>query len=366
VKPPTFPDPLPCHSLPILSPFPYNHNCMKTGDFDYRLPAELIAQTAAEPRDSSRLMVLNRESGALEHRRFRDLPDLLREGDLLVCNDSRVIPARLRGSKVEGGAKIELLLLRRLDVGVWETLARPGRRLKAGTKLEIAGSPLMDAEVIEKGEDGTVVVGFSDETALEAAGSVPLPPYIRRRLDDAERYQTVYAREKGSVAAPTAGLHFTPGLMNRLREKGVMIAFVTLHLALDSFRPVQAEDPLQHVIHREYGEIPPAAAEEINLASAEGRRVVCVGTSVVRLLEHAAGVSSGGIEHFEGWTDLFIVPGHRFKSVDALITNFHLPRSTLLMLVSAFAGRERILSAYREAIALGYRFYSFGDSMLIY
>ncbi|HEY49593.1 MAG TPA: tRNA preQ1(34) S-adenosylmethionine ribosyltransferase-isomerase QueA, partial [Dehalococcoidia bacterium] len=297
---------------------------MKTSDFDYHLPAGHIAQTAAEPRDHSRLMVIHRGGGAVEHRRFHELPSLLREGDLMVCNDSRVLPARLRGSKVDTGARIELLLLRKLEPGIWETLARPGRRLKAGTRLEIAGSPPVAAEVIEKGEDGTVVVSFSDEQALEAAGAVPLPPYIRRRLDDAERYQTVYAREKGSVAAPTAGLHFTPELMDRLREKGVHITFVTLHLALDSFRPVQAEDPRQHMIHREYGRIEPGAAGEINEAKTEGRRVICVGTSVARLLEHAAGAGSGEIAPFEGWADLFIMPGYRFKAVDALVTNFHL------------------------------------------
>jgi len=338
---------------------------MKTSDFDYHLPPEFIAQTAAEPRDHSRLLVLSRWDGAVEHRHFYELCDYLQPGDVVVCNDSRVIPARLLGNKVDSGAKVELLLLRRLDRGVWETLVRPGRRLKAGARIEVGAGPIVRAEVIAKTESGTAVVSFSDEKTLEKLGAVPLPPYIRLPLADSERYQTVYAQEKGSVAAPTAGLHFTTELMSRLRERDVSFVFVTLHLALDSFRPVQVDNPLEHVIHGEYGEISPAVASEISQARAEGRRVICVGTSAVRVLEHVAGASEGGIEPFAGWTDLFVVPGHRFQVVDALITNFHLPRSTLLMLVCAFAGRERILQAYQEAIRLGYRFYSFGDAMLI-
>jgi S-adenosylmethionine:tRNA ribosyltransferase-isomerase len=310
---------------------------MKTSDFDYDLPSEFIAQTAAEPRDSSRLMVIRRDGGEPEHRHFRDLPSLLRSGDLLVCNNSRVIPARLLGSKVGTGAEIELLLLRRLDQAVWEVLAKPGRRLKVGTTVEVGAGASIQAEIIAKREHGTVVVSFSDEEALESLGAVPLPPYIREPLADAERYQTVYSREKGSVAAPTAGLHFTPELMSRLESMGVGFAFVTLHIALDTFRPVQVEDPLSHVIHREYGEA----------------------------LEHAARSGQGEVRPFADWVDLYIVPGHTFKAVDALITNFHLPRSTLLMLVSAFAGRERILDAYEEAMRRGYRFYSFGDAMLV-
>ncbi len=338
---------------------------MKTGDFDYHLPSKYIAQTAAEPRDHSRLMVFYRKDGKCEHRRFYELCDYLQSGDVLVSNDSRVIPARLLGRKVDGGGKVELLLLRRLDVGVWETLAKPGRRLKAGARIELGAGPVVQAEVIEKTENGTAVVDFSDEEALEELGIVPLPPYIHIPLTDSGRYQTIYAQEKGSVAAPTAGLHFTPELVSRLREKGVNLVFTTLHLALDSFRPVQVDDPREHVIHREYGRITPEVAAEINRARAEGRHVICVGTSVVRVLEHVARVNEGKLKAFEGWTDLFIVPGHRFRVVDALITNFHLPRSTLLMLVSAFAGRERILGAYGEAMRLGYRFYSFGDAMLI-
>jgi len=337
---------------------------MKTSDFDYELPPERIAQTAAEPRDHSRLMVLSRKDGNIEHRYFYQIGDYLRRGDVLVCNDSRVIPARLRGRKVDGGAKVELLLLRRLEKGVWETLARPGRRLKAGTRVEL-GEGSIEAQVIEKKETGTVIVSLPDEEALEKAGAVPLPPYIHTPLTDRERYQTVYAQEKGSVAAPTAGLHFTPQLMDSLQDKGVRFVFVTLHLSLDSFRPVQVEDPAEHVIHKEYGELTNEVAGELNQAKAEGRRIICVGTSSVRALEHAARGSEGGVEPFTGWVDLFIRPGHRFKMVDALITNFHLPHSTLLMLVSAFAGRELVLQSYREAMRLDYRFYSFGDAMLI-
>jgi len=338
---------------------------MKTSDFDYKLPLEQIAQTAIEPRDHSRLMVLSRKDGNMEHRHFYEVGDYLRSGDILVCNDSRVIPARLLGRKVDGGAKVELLLLRRLERGVWETLARPGRRLKAGTKVELGEGSIIEAQVIEKKETGTVIVTFPDEEALEKAGAVPLPPYIHTPLNNPERYQTVYAQEKGSVAAPTAGLHFTPELMDRLQGKGVRFVFVTLHLSLDSFRPVQVDDPAEHVIHKEYGELTPEVARELNQAKAEGKRVICVGTSAVRMLEHAARGNEDGVKPFTGWVDLFIRPGHRFKMVDALITNFHLPRSTLLMLVSAFAGRELILRAYNEAMKLGYRFYSFGDAMLI-
>jgi S-adenosylmethionine:tRNA ribosyltransferase-isomerase len=338
---------------------------MKTSDFDYELPPERIAQIAAEPRDHSRLMVLSRKDGNIEHRHFYEVGDYLRSGDTLVCNDSRVIPARLLGRKVDGGASVELLLLRRLERGIWETLAKPGRRLRAGTRLELGKGPIIEAQIIEKKETGTVIVSLPDEEALEKAGAVPLPPYIHTPLTNPERYQTVYAQEKGSVAAPTAGLHFTPELMNSLQAKGVRFAFVTLHLSIDSFRPVQVEDPAEHVIHKEYGELTPEVARELNQAKAEGRRIICVGTSSVRMLEHAARGNENGVEPFAGWVDLFIRPGHRFKMVDTMITNFHLPCSTLLMLVSAFAGRDLVLRAYNEAMGLGYRFYSFGDAMLI-
>ena len=336
---------------------------MKTTDFDYEMPLERIAQTAVEPRDRSRLMVISRGDGSLSHRRFYEVGDYLRAGDVLVCNDSRVIPARLFGHKADGGARVELLLLRRLEPGVWETLARPGRRLKLGSVV-VLGEGSLEAKVVDKKGDGTIVVRLNNEEMLERSGAVPLPPYIHEPLANPERYQTVYARQKGSVAAPTAGLHFTPELMIRLEDKGIQFVFVTLHLALDSFRPVQVDDPAEHVIHKEYGELTPEVANELNRARAEGRRVICVGTSSVRVVEHAAR-EGDVVKPFSGWIDLFILPGHRFKAVDAMLTNFHLPRSTLLMLVSAFAGRELILRAYYEAMNLNYRFYSFGDAMLI-
>ena len=281
---------------------------MKTSDFDYELPAERIAQTAIEPRDHSRLMVINRRDGSWEHRRFYEVGDYLFPGDLVVCNDSRVIPARLLGRKLDGGAKIELLLLRRLEKGVWETLAKPARRHKTGTTVQLRSNPAIQAQVMDKTDSGTVIVSLPDEEGLEKAGFVPLPPYIHHPLDNPERYQTVYAQEKGSVAAPTAGLHFTRDLMARLQEKGIKFVFVTAHLALDSFRPVQVEDPAQHVIHKEYGVITPEASSKINHARAEGRRIVCVGTSTVRVLEHAAGLTEQGVSPFSGWIDLFILP----------------------------------------------------------
>jgi len=334
---------------------------MKTSDFDYKLPAGFIAQTPVEPRDSSRLMVLNRTDGSISHQRFYELDQLLQEGDVLVFNDSRVMPARLIGRKADTGGKVELLLLRRLEPGLWETVVKPSRSLRVGVRVELDG---LDGEVVERGEGAVRIVRFSDEQALERAGQVPLPPYIHRTLDNPERYQTVYSRVKGSAAAPTAGLHFTPGLLNRLESKGIQFAFVTLHIGLDTFSPIRVEDPSRHTIHKEYGELSAEVAQQLTLAREEGRRVIAVGTTSVRLLEQAS-LSGDGIEDFRGWTDLLILPGHRFNAVDAMITNFHLPRTTLLMLVAAFAGQSLILRAYREAIDSGYRFYSFGDAMLI-
>ncbi len=363
---------------------------MKTSDFDYHLPPECIAQTPVEPRDRSRLMVLSRNDGSVAHRHFYELVDLLQEGDVLVFNDSRVIPARLIGRKEGSGGRVELLLLRRMGPNLWEALVRPARRVSEGTRIELEG---LQGEVLEKMEGALRVLHFSDEEALERLGQVPLPPYIKLPLKDPERYQTVYARVKGSAAAPTAGLHFTPELLRCLMEKGIHFAFVTLHVGLDTFSPVRAEDPGDHPMHKEYGELTPQVAQQLNQAQAEGRRIICVGTTSVRVLEQAAlkaeetahskldtvtagntqfesgvclGESEKGIEAFCGWTDLFILPGHRFRALDGLITNFHLPRSTLLMLVAAFAGRERVLEAYREAMRQGYRFYSFGDAMLIF
>ena len=337
---------------------------MRTQDFAYPLPRDLIAQTPVEPRDHSRLLVLRRDDGLLEHRRFYNLPEYLRAGDLLVFNDSRVIPARLRGRRADTGGKVELLLVRRLEPQRWEALARPARRLRPGTPLLLEGA--LEAQVLALGENGSRIVHLENEEALERVGQVPLPPYVHTPLADPERYQTVYARVKGSVAAPTAGLHFTPPLLERLQGMGVRFAFVTLHIGPGTFRPVQAEDPREHRLHHEYWELGKEAVREINAAKAEGRRVVCVGTTAVRLVEQAAALAGDGpLQPGCGWADLFILPGHRFRIVDALITNFHLPRSTLLMLVYAFAWRERVLAAYHEAIRHQYRLYSFGDGMII-
>jgi len=338
---------------------------MKTSDFDYTLPTGLIAQSPAGPRDHSRLMLLNRESGSIEHRRFFEIVDYLRDGDVMVFNDSRVIPARLKGRRAGSGGKVELLLLRRTDNNVWEALARPARRLQIGAEVQISDGGIL-AVVIGVGDGGIRSVRFSDESLLLAAGEVPLPPYIHEPLENAERYQTVYARVTGSVAAPTAGLHFTPDLLNKIERKGVRCLFVTLHVGLDTFRPIKEEDPREHTIYKEYGVIDKNVAGELSRARREGRRIICVGTTTVRLVEQAAGVNKlPRLEPFQDWVDLFILPGHRFRMVDAMVTNFHLPKSTLLMLVTAFGGKEFILKAYREAIAQDYRFYSFGDAMLI-
>lgn len=342
---------------------------MRTVDFDYELPPELIAQTPIEPRDAARLLVVHRQTGDLEHRVFADLPDYLRPHDLLVCNDSRVIPARLRGRKASGG-RVEVLLLTQRDARTWEALVR-GKGLRPGARIVIedaAGAPAAAATVVAEMPDGARLLAFDHELAplLPQVGEVPLPPYIHEPLADPERYQTVYARVAGSVAAPTAGLHFTPQLIDRLQRLGVDFAFVTLHVGLGTFRPVQAERIEDHRMHSEWGELPPSVAERIVATRAAGGRCVAVGTTAVRVLETAAQRSAGAaLAPYAGWTDLFIRPGFRFQVVDALITNFHLPRSTLLMLVSAFAGRELILRAYAEAIRLRYRFFSFGDAMLI-
>lgn len=340
---------------------------MKTSDFDYQLPSDRIAQVPVEPRDHSRLLVLRRASGEIAHRRFWEIESYLNAGDVLVLNESRVIPARLLGEKKAGGARIELLLLNRLGPNLWEALARPGKRLRCGSVIEVTFADKRDrliAEIQEKREDGTVRVRLSEENLIERLGTIPLPPYIHNSVVDPERYQTVYARIKGSVAAPTAGLHFTPDLLDRIRRKGVETVRVTLHVGLGSFRPVKTEDPAQHVLHTEYCEVSPEAARKLILAKRERRRIVAVGTTAVRAIERAA-QSNAEIKPFRGWNDLYILPGYQFQIVDALVTNFHLPRSTLLMLVCAFAGRELTLDAYQEAIREGYRFYSFGDAMLI-
>ena len=346
---------------------------MRTSDFDYYLPPELIAQTPVEPRDASRLMVVHRATGRIEHRLFRDIGEYLRPGDLLVANQTRVIPARLRGHKTGTGGKVELLLLARRDERTWEALAG-GKGLRPGQRIELAGAQ-MTAEIVAETESGGRLVRFDRpvEPLLDELGEVPLPPYVHRPLADRDRYQTVYARVEGSSAAPTAGLHFTPDLLVDLRSMGVEMAFLTLHIGLDTFRPVKEEEVEAHQIHTEWFELTAPAAEQINRARLEGRRVIAVGTTAVRALESAArGCGTDGevcglqtVAAYAGSTDLFIYPGYRFRVVEAMITNFHLPRSTLLMLVSAFAGRELILRAYEEAIRERYRFYSFGDAMLL-
>jgi len=348
--------------------------------FDYDLPEELIAQYPAGERDASRLLVLDRGTGRIEHRRFSDLPEYLRSGDVLVFNDSRVMKARLIGNKEATGGRIELLLTRQIDTGgtdgwLWEAIARPAKRLHRGDRLRFGEG--FSATVMDKGEDGFVSVLFDCEgdfwDSLDRFGHTPLPPYIRRgdEDEDEERYQTVYAREPGSAAAPTAGLHFTEGLLAHLRDTGVETVFVTLHVGLGTFRPVQAEVIEEHKMHEEYYHIGEDARRRINLAKAEGRRVICVGTTSVRTLESAAVRDSAGAAcipegNCDGGTDIFLYPGSReFLMTDALITNFHLPKSTLLMLVSAFYDREKVLDVYREAIRERYRFFSYGDAMLI-
>jgi S-adenosylmethionine:tRNA ribosyltransferase-isomerase len=340
---------------------------LKTDDFDYHLTEELIAQTPVEPRDHSRLMVLDRASGAIEHRRFYDLPQYLRRGDVLVFNDSRVIPARLHARRVGGGGSVELLLLKREAPGRWHSLVKPGRKMRQGDAFEVSRDGLhITGSVVAVHEDGSRTVELSGEEHLDALGVVPLPPYIHEPLADPERYQTVYARAQGSVAAPTAGLHFTPELLDKIRAQGVETVFVTLHVGLGTFRPVTVDDPESHKMHPEYWELTPDAAKAIGKAKAEGRRIISVGTTVVRLMEQAASqTADGALSPGSGWADIFIYPGHRFQLVDALVTNFHLPKSTLLMLTSALAGRERLLTAYQEAASAGYRFYSFGDAMLV-
>jgi len=342
---------------------------MKTSDFDYYLPQELIAQFPIEPRDKSRLMVLNRGDSSIEHSIFCDITGYLRAGDVLVFNNSRVIPARLMGKKVDTGGRVEIFLLRRCDEG-WEALVKPGRRVRIGTRIEITKqdenqhNSRVSAEVTGLKSGGIRLVNFSDENLLHGLGEVPLPPYIHTLLAKPERYQTVYADEAGSVATPTAGLHFTPELLSIIQNKGVDCLFITLHIGLDTFRPVKEEDPSKHPVHREYGVLDEEAADKLSRAKEEGRRIICVGTSTARLIEYVAQFGKKS-EPFSGWVDLFILPGYKFRMVDALVTNFHLPKSTTLMLTTAFAGESLIKKAYAAAIASDYRFYSFGDAMLI-
>ena len=340
---------------------------MKTSDFDYFLPEELIAQTPIEPRDHSRLLVYNRADHSVQHLHFYDLPRFLIPGDVMVVNDTRVIPARLLGEKEETHVPVEILLLKRLEKDLWEALVRPGRRLAPGTWCSF-GDGLLRAEIVDRAPEGARLVRFHYqgvfEEILDRLGQMPLPPYIHERLQDRERYQTVYAREEGSAAAPTAGLHFTPELLEHIREKGVEIVPVLLHVGLGTFRPVKEEDVSQHQMHVEHYEVTPEAAEKINRARAEGHRCVCIGTTSVRTLETAS--TEDGLVHAQnGDTGIFIMPGYHFKATDSLVTNFHLPQSTLLMLISALMGREEALRVYRIAVEEKYRFFSFGDAMLI-
>lgn len=339
---------------------------MKKSDFYFDLPEELIAQTPLQQRDQSRLMHLNKETGEIEHRHFYELPELLKEGDCLVLNDSRVLPARLLGSRSTGGC-VELVLLRDLGDGRWECLSRPGRKTKPGTELSF-GNGELSAEVEAVTDGGNRIVQFHYEgiflEVLEKLGRMPLPPYIRAELQDPERYQTVYSREIGSAAAPTAGLHFTKELLTELRSRGVKIAYVTLHVGLGTFRPVKEEEIEDHPMHAEFCMIPAETAQMVNETKRAGGRIVSVGTTSCRTLESFA-AEDGTLKETSGWTSIFIYPGYRFKCIDALITNFHLPESTLIMLVSALAGREKVLNAYQSAVKEKYRFFSFGDAMLI-
>lgn len=340
---------------------------MKTSDFYYDLPKELISQTPVEPRDSSRLLILGRNNGEIEHKHFYDIIEYLHEGDLLVVNDSRVLPARIFGIKEETGARVEFLLLKQISGNKWETLCKPGKKAKEGTKFTF-GDGLLKATVVEVKDDGNRVVDFEcDENffaALDKIGQMPLPPYITEELKDKERYQTVYSHELGSAAAPTAGLHFTKELMDRIREKGINIANVTLHVGLGTFRPVKVDDVTNHKMHSEHYEVPEETAKLIKQTKENGGRVIAVGTTSCRTLESVA-TQYGEIIACDGFTDIFIYPGYKFKVLDGLITNFHLPESTLIMLVSAFAGFDNVMNAYKNAVDEKYRFFSFGDAMFI-
>ena len=345
-----------------------DYNNLKTKDFYYDLPEELIAQTAAEPRDSSRLMLLDRKTGEIEDRHFYNIVDYLNPGDCLVLNDSRVLPARLFGIKDGTGAKVEFLLLTHRDGDIWEVLTGPGRRAKIGSKFTF-GDGLLHAEILDIIEGGNRLARFTCEgnfyEILDQIGQMPLPHYIKKNLEDKERYQTVYSREVGSAAAPTAGLHFTKELLQKIKDKGVDLAFVTLHVGLGTFRPVTAEKVTDHKMHSEHYYLSAKAAGQINRAKQNGGRVIAVGTTSCRTLE-SVGTKEGCIRESAGWTDIFIYPGYRFKALDGMITNFHLPESTLIMLVSALAGYDHTMNAYRVAVQEKYRFFSFGDAMFIH
>ncbi|QUH30753.1 tRNA preQ1(34) S-adenosylmethionine ribosyltransferase-isomerase QueA [Vallitalea guaymasensis] len=340
---------------------------MKRKDFDFNLPEELIAQDPLKDRSSSRMLVLNKETGETKHKIFKDIIDYLDKGDCLVLNNTRVIPARLIGSREKTHGKVEFLLLKRLENDNWEVMVKPGRKAKPGDRIEF-GNGLLKAEVLEVVEGGNRIARFEYEgifeQVLDELGQMPLPPYITHQLEDKERYQTVYAKHRGSAAAPTAGLHFTPDLLKAVEDKGIKIAYVTLHVGLGTFRPVKVDDILEHTMHSEYYWIEEEEADKINETKKNGGRVIAVGTTSSRTLESVAD-DNGYVKASKGWTDIFIYPGYKFKVVDALITNFHLPESTLIMLVSALAGRENVLNAYKIAVYERYRFFSFGDAMLI-
>ncbi|MCT4685959.1 tRNA preQ1(34) S-adenosylmethionine ribosyltransferase-isomerase QueA [Vallitalea sp.] len=340
---------------------------MKRKDFDFNLPEELIAQDPLKDRSSSRMLVLNKKTGETKHKIFKDIIDYLDKGDCLVLNNTKVIPARLIGSREETHGKVEFLLLKRLENDNWEVMVKPGRKAKPGDRIEF-GNGLLKAEVLEVVEGGNRIARFEYEgifeQVLDELGQMPLPPYITHQLEDKERYQTVYAKHRGSAAAPTAGLHFTPDLLEAVEDKGIKIAYVTLHVGLGTFRPVKVDDILEHTMHSEYYWIEEKEADKINETKKNGGRVIAVGTTSSRTLESVAD-DNGYVKESKGWTDIFIYPGYKFKVVDALITNFHLPESTLIMLVSALAGRENVLNAYKTAVDEKYRFFSFGDAMLI-
>lgn len=343
-------------------------NILKVDLFDFHLPEELIAQTPLEQRDASRLMVLNKKTGSVKHHMFHDLLDYVQEGDCLVLNDTRVLPARLFGTKEDTGANIEVLLLKQTQGDTWETLVKPAKRVKEGTVISF-GDGRLTAVCKETSDQGGRLLEFNYEgifyEVLEQLGEMPLPPYIKERLDDQERYQTVFAREQGSAAAPTAGLHFTEEMLEQLKEKGVHIAFLTLHVGLGTFRPVSVDDLEEHDMHSEFYQVSEGTAALLNSVREKGGRIISVGTTSTRTLETIATEHNGKFVASSGWTNIFIFPGYEFKAIDGMITNFHLPKSTLIMLVSALAGRENVISAYEQAVAEKYRFFSFGDAMLI-
>ncbi|MEK3890602.1 tRNA preQ1(34) S-adenosylmethionine ribosyltransferase-isomerase QueA [Bacillus sp. FSL K6-3431] len=341
---------------------------MKVNMFDFELPEELIAQVPLESRTESRLMVLDKQTGSIRHEIFKNIQDYLQAGDCLVLNDTRVLPARLLGAKVDTNAQIEVLLLKQLEGDNWETLVKPAKRVKIGTVIAF-GNGQLTATCTGLGEHGGRILTFSYEgifyEVLEELGKMPLPPYIKEQLEDQERYQTVFAKERGSAAAPTAGLHFTKALLDELEQKGVMIAFITLHVGLGTFRPVSVEDINEHDMHSEFYRVSEETAEVLNEIRQSGGRIITVGTTSTRTLETIAAANNGEFKAGDGWTDIFIYPGYSFKAIDGMLTNFHLPKSTLIMLISALAGRENVLRAYEEAVKERYRFFSFGDAMLI-